>query len=548
MKENIGDKSYQLNNLFESVRRDTPEMTRDELRKLIATREPSSAPVSMRHNTTLLSRKGIVMSLITTVILGIVYLAIQPSHNESLSIQPTVERVAIDRAKNVVSDTQNGIERRNNVAASENKLQEKKQRVIDPKQWERFVRKPIDMSLFHVTAVDPDRFPSLGLWQTDSGAMIYYHNYLKIGFPMQDYISLYFDGKDDPRSPILSARPYYPEYVTDNRGNMMMHYITYPVQGGHKISLNVTDQDIAGEIRNLPYYGIPNTTRTIVLSDAEKDILKIRLVVKAGIMQVDTVLTGKKSDQRLFEQSQREIEADCRSRDSVLKAGLGGMSAVATDFAFDLSDSTDPLVKQVLSIFGAISKKGKSEIKILSEKISAMTKLLETEPTVEAKLRLEQLLIRLYDEATFEQTKQESTEIQNSVDLIPVLVRPETGVKANPRFDNGLIFWYRDSDTLREVLNLPQGSVASNDGMSKLSVLPNPARENVYIDYEMKVDGPLRISLVELTGKQLYSDAWKSGGKVGRKTIDVRSVAPGIYMLVIDTEQGRAVRQVIVRH
>ena len=135
------------------------------------------------------------------------------------------------------------------------------------------------------------------------------------------------------------------------------------------------------------------------------------------------------------------------------------------------------------------------------------------------------------------------------MDLVAVNIRPATGLKVNPKLDNGLIFWYKDSDTLRSILDASTATAKpSTDPKLKLTVMPNPAMLYLYVNYSVEEASPLRLTLADITGKQVYTDVWKAQSGAGKREINVQQYPAGIYILILDSERGRTTRQVIIQH
>lgn len=563
MSNNISGNDAKLGKLFESVGQDTPELSRDELLALISN-ETRNGASSMRQNNTQRSKRRVaVMSIVTAVILTAFYFLFN-SAPESGKVQQGETRARIGSSTQQLrpsadatpirdAEPKNDPSVRVSTLSDEASVQteqkpEKRPADIDPKRWEMFIHRPIDLVVFKPVDVDEDKLASLGLLRSDSGEVIYYHKDYKFGFPIFDYIRQFIDDPDTNRK-ILGRRPFYAKYVTDSRGSMMLHYENKQISNGNSVSLGIYDRDLLEEIKKLKYFAAESQSTETVLDDSVNRISKRRIVVRAGIMWIDTVITGGYADQHYFGQVTKYLQLRVRHTDSVLKIGLGGMDAIAQKYAFDLSDTSDPLASIVLAEYKKSSTQGKSQMQILADRMGVVFRLIMRRSSIEERLKLEQLSIKLAYEAYLERSKEEAAELANPVDLVAMRVRPSTGLKVNPKFDNGLIFWYRDSDSLRLVLNTNRSSVRTfNDPKVKLSVMPNPAMLYLYLDYSVEEATPLRVTLADITGKQVYTEAWKASAGRWKKEINVQQIPAGIYMLVLDSEKGRTTRQVIIQH
>jgi hypothetical protein len=560
MTNNIGGNDPKLNALIDSVRQDTPDLSREELLALITKNEDRPVGAFMRQNNTPShQRRIVVMSILAAIIFTASYFLIKsgPEDVKSPSSDTSVAAVSSQvehqpEATSVVDSisvtTKDEPTHLPSIISVDEIPTTRSSASIDPKRWQQFIHKPIDLQAFTPIDITPGQFASLGLLQTDSGEVIYYHKDYKFGFPSFDYIRQIND--KDPNKKLLGMRPFYAQYVTDSRGNMMMHYENKSINGGNTVMVGLYDRDLSELLKNIKYYGNSTIRTDEQEADTSKDILKLSVKMKEGIHLVDTILLGKISDQRSIKESEQRIAKLLHVKDSLYKMSLGGMDAIAKDYPFDFSAKNDPLVFIIASRFSDIDKKSSlSELEKISEKIEATSLMMDGWPKVEGKLRLEQLTFKLQYEQYIEQSKLEAAELANPVDLIAVNVRPTTGAKANPKLDNGLIFWYRDSDTLREILDTRVASVrAQSDPKIKMSVMPNPAMLYLYVNYHTEVATPLRITLADITGRSVYTDAWMSSAGSGKKEINVQQIPNGIYMLVLDSEKGRTTRQVIVQH
>lgn len=76
-------------------------------------------------------------------------------------------------------------------------------------------------------------------------------------------------------------------------------------------------------------------------------------------------------------------------------------------------------------------------------------------------------------------------------------------------------------------------NIASN--LSAVVVYPNPATDNVYVAGLDAIKGGKTITLMDVTGKQLFKSTYAQGQAV---TVNVSAIASGMYMMNIATEEG----------
>ena len=74
----------------------------------------------------------------------------------------------------------------------------------------------------------------------------------------------------------------------------------------------------------------------------------------------------------------------------------------------------------------------------------------------------------------------------------------------------------------------------------QFSSSPNPANEIINVESQHVMH---KVCLLDYSGRMLQC---KEGLNEKNATMDVSGYEPGVYLLRIDTEQGRAVRKVII--
>lgn len=77
-----------------------------------------------------------------------------------------------------------------------------------------------------------------------------------------------------------------------------------------------------------------------------------------------------------------------------------------------------------------------------------------------------------------------------------------------------------------------------------VSLTPNPAQEEVWVNLSRALPTTLEISLYTIEGKQLNTLSLEAGST--RKAIDLTNVSPGVYFLQLQSEVGREVLRLVV--
>jgi hypothetical protein len=80
-----------------------------------------------------------------------------------------------------------------------------------------------------------------------------------------------------------------------------------------------------------------------------------------------------------------------------------------------------------------------------------------------------------------------------------------------------------------------------------LSVHPNPASDSVTFEYTLPENGPVTISLYDLAGRRVATLVDGEPAAVRHEAIwDASGARPGVYLVLLDTDSGRAHRRLVV--
>lgn len=100
-------------------------------------------------------------------------------------------------------------------------------------------------------------------------------------------------------------------------------------------------------------------------------------------------------------------------------------------------------------------------------------------------------------------------------------------------------------------LQWPIGVVAGVDdeleGVS-LTLYPNPADSRVSIQYEQLQPGPLVVSIMEASGKTVYSQNYRITSEQGELDLDTSGLANGLYVMTLRQGQGSRSTRLLVQH
>lgn len=84
-------------------------------------------------------------------------------------------------------------------------------------------------------------------------------------------------------------------------------------------------------------------------------------------------------------------------------------------------------------------------------------------------------------------------------------------------------------------------------GFKSLKVFPNPAVNDLNVRFTPNEAGNMSIELANTSGQIVYSKHMNTLGETNVETIDVSSLAPGIYMLNLTGTQGKITHKVFIR-
>lgn len=81
----------------------------------------------------------------------------------------------------------------------------------------------------------------------------------------------------------------------------------------------------------------------------------------------------------------------------------------------------------------------------------------------------------------------------------------------------------------------------------QINYFPNPATGNLYVNINAPKQGRVTLSLVDVTGRIITTQATEQGTGKALYTFNTAAMQAGMYLLVIDTPAGKEVRKIIVK-
>ena len=88
--------------------------------------------------------------------------------------------------------------------------------------------------------------------------------------------------------------------------------------------------------------------------------------------------------------------------------------------------------------------------------------------------------------------------------------------------------------------------IDDHNGLENVNVYPNPATDNIHVLVEAENAQEISASVVDMTGKIVYTDQFNFNGGSQEYTIPVNAMAKGFYFLNLQTKQGKTIRKFIV--
>jgi hypothetical protein len=107
----------------------------------------------------------------------------------------------------------------------------------------------------------------------------------------------------------------------------------------------------------------------------------------------------------------------------------------------------------------------------------------------------------------------------------------------------GIYFDFNPPVITNSTLNTIFDPASVNEiSVNDVMVFPNPASSSVEIKFKSAIKG--KFSIADLAGNEVFNGELNGTSN----SIDVRTLTPGVYMLILETEQGRSVHKIIVQH
>jgi serine protease AprX len=88
----------------------------------------------------------------------------------------------------------------------------------------------------------------------------------------------------------------------------------------------------------------------------------------------------------------------------------------------------------------------------------------------------------------------------------------------------------------------------SENGSSDFSVYPNPANDLINISFSDKFNGQVNLSITDLAGREIYSEAFSDVNPGQLKSISSTDFEEGMYLLHLQSGENRSTRKIVLSH
>ncbi len=86
----------------------------------------------------------------------------------------------------------------------------------------------------------------------------------------------------------------------------------------------------------------------------------------------------------------------------------------------------------------------------------------------------------------------------------------------------------------------------NDEVFNNLSIYPNPANEQLNISFVSKTSNQVNVSLVNMTGMTVYNETLQSKSTVFNNSINLSSLAKGVYILRLHSDEKELVRKIVI--
>lgn len=115
-------------------------------------------------------------------------------------------------------------------------------------------------------------------------------------------------------------------------------------------------------------------------------------------------------------------------------------------------------------------------------------------------------------------------------------------------FDMTNTTWYYTTSTPMVRMNFSNASITENNIINTFSVSPNPANGNANIALTGNSGADVSISMVDLTGKEVYNTTINGVNGTANVSVDTQKFGNGLYMVSVSSNGTTATKKLVVRN
>lgn len=130
------------------------------------------------------------------------------------------------------------------------------------------------------------------------------------------------------------------------------------------------------------------------------------------------------------------------------------------------------------------------------------------------------------------------------------IYEPPTGEVYNVNFKKMKVNFVSDNWDQKDGFRLEYFALASIDdhsGLEDLTVYPNPANDNIFVEFSLQDAAKVTCRLLDAAGKLVQTESVEAYMGQNKHAMNVSSLSNGFYMLEISTPTGKAIRKVMVQ-
>ncbi|MFI5263316.1 MAG: T9SS type A sorting domain-containing protein [Candidatus Kapaibacterium sp.] len=546
-------KKKQLKDLFQSVEKNTPSLERNELQSLLDKKTSGNLPMGPLQTSVInedrkrgfIKNRVMIMTFIGAFITAMLLLF--SNHEANKSSQPII---SAEIGKSSIQNTENMVSSRQKDGNTETSPASK----LKDTAFHSLKFDPINLSSVTPIPIGSNDLSKIGLMKNEQGEVIMYHADTKVTFPTYDASSSSLHEKDDAAKAFTNLA-IHPSYATDSRGNLLMIYKYVKDSNSTTINLNLLDnaerikQALASNYR-------PNTVTTQEGGEIDSTttpwlVKNVKYNFTVGIMTFDTIMTD------IFHEHNPMAEPIFQrlaTKDSLYKMQFGGEAGLKERFQFP-TVKLSLTEKKILDSLNKIENKIPNRKDMLQKQLFYLGNLIKSNYPDTLKLKLEQLRHKIGYEEYILEHQEDQKNLESIGSLVPILVRENSGLKKDPKFDNGLIFWYEPSEELFNAVPQARDRAAvdntlfhTSDELKNVVLYPNPASLYLFVSYTVTEASKVNISILDLLGRtiaeNISSHAVPSGEH--KESISLGTIPPGIYLVLIQTDKGKQSMQRLV--